>query len=122
VSSAVSSFGQSDPDSLGNAGSVTAPGAGSGVTTLAAPPAGVYDVTFAFFLSGTAETALANVRVRKGTTNIVNTLPSITGAAAVVVRCPRVTLDGASALSIQSIAAATAGAVYSGWIIATRVG
>jgi hypothetical protein len=82
----------------------------------------VYDVTFCYFLSGTTETALSNVRVRRGTTNIVNTLPSITGAAVAVVRVPRVALDGASALSIQTVAAAVVGAVYNGWIVATRIG
>jgi hypothetical protein len=123
MSGGVSSFGGSDPDSVANAGSVTAPLAGANVTSIAAGslPAGVYDVVVTYFLSATAETALANVRIRKGVTTIFGGLPSITGAAPVTVRMPRVALDGTLALAVQASAAAAAGSQYSAAIVATRV-
>jgi hypothetical protein len=119
--SSLSSFGSTDPESLGTGGSVTAPGAGGAICTLATPPAGVYEVAFGFLLSGTAETALNNVRIRKGATTIITGLPTITGAACIKGVLPRVSLDGATSLAMQATAAATAGAVYGGWLVATRI-
>jgi hypothetical protein len=109
-------------DSLMAGNSAAAPGAIGTIVSLAAPPAGVYDVSFGYFLSGTTEAALGNVRLRKQGVSLCGTLPSITGAPPVTDDVKRVTLDGTQTLNLVAIVAATAGSVYNGWIIATRVG
>lgn len=120
----VASLGAADPDSVGVAGQVTTPAAAAAIATIGSGslPAGQYEVRYGFMLSGTAEALTANLRLRKASTTVVNLLPSITGAAPVTGVIPRLTLDGTQSLSIQAIALATTGAIYSAWITATRVG
>jgi hypothetical protein len=110
-------------DSVANGGSVTTPAAGANVTSIASGslPAGIYDVSFGVLLSGTTETQTANVKIKKGAT-VITQLPTISGAAPVTDDIKRVTLDGTTALNMVVTALATTGAVYNGWLIATRVG
>lgn len=108
-------------DSLGTAGTVTTPGATTVIVSLAAVPAGVYEIVciagygavgdvpnnMKFFVGATAIAILA---VDPGATT-----------TAILTRFPRLTLAGLSTLTIQSIAVAAAGCVYYGSITATRL-
>lgn len=104
------------------ANSATAPGAGSAFCTLSAPPAGTYKIKFAWALAGTAETALANVRVKLNGTNYLTPMMSLSGTGRMETVLENVTLDGLNAVQLVAVAAATAGAVYLGEIVAIRTG
>ncbi len=109
-------------DTVSGAGSVTAPGALGTVATTGLLADGIYDVSFGYFLSGTAETAMANVRIRKNTpSTIADNMPSISAAPPVTDDIKRITLSGGRAIQIVAIVAAAAGSQYNGWLIATRV-
>jgi hypothetical protein len=102
-------------------GSVTAPGATGVIASIAAPPEGVYDVAVHIALTGTAETALTNLRLRENATSVA-VLPSIPAIAMRVV-LPQVEVNsGGGNLDVVAIAAATAGAIYNVTLIATRTG
>lgn len=110
-------------NTLTNSGSATAPGAGAAIATITAPPAGVYKVNVTIVLSGTAETALTNLRLRENAATIATALPSLSAAAGPVNLCfDRVEVnDGGGNLDVIAIAAATAGSVYSVVLQATRI-
>lgn len=111
-----------DANTLGAGGSVTAPGALAAFATCPLPPAGIYIVEFTWFLSGTTETQLQNVSIAlNGTNQVINTLPSITGAAPQKLWI-RYRLNGTNAPSLKATSAATAGAVYSGIVTAQQIG
>lgn len=119
--------GSAASPSLGNtvsaAGTATAPGAGSAIASISAAnlPAGIYEVVTGHLMTGTAETAPVNIRILAGAAGVQD-LPTgslnvwIPGGAA------RVMLDGNSILKMIAIAGATAGAIYSVSIRATRIG
>jgi hypothetical protein len=102
-------------------GSVTAPGAGVAIATITAPPPGVYEVRVYATLTGTAETALQNLRLRENGATLY-TLPSLSTFALAWV-FPRVEVnEGGGNLDLIAVAAATAGAIYNATLIATRIG
>jgi hypothetical protein len=102
-------------------GSVTAPGAGAAIASIAALPPGVYEVRVHATLTGTAETALQNLRLRENG-NTLYTLPSLSTFALTWI-FPRVEVnEGGGNLDLIAIAAATAGAIYNATLIATRIG
>jgi hypothetical protein len=106
--------------------SVTAPGAGADVVQIASVPSGVYKIRVLIALTGTAETALANLRLREGG-NIVGDLPSLSAAAGPVEICfeqveVNPDADDVVDVDIIAIAAATAGAVYTIHLALTRIG
>lgn len=105
-------------DTLAAAGNVTAPGAGAAIATLAAPPAGAYEIRVSLERGGAASVAadIGNFAIKKGATTLVAAAQA--GADIVL---ERVTLDGASAVTVNAVGAATAGVVYSASIRATRV-
>jgi hypothetical protein len=108
-------------DSFGGGNSVSAPGAGSSFTSIAAPPAGIYSIEFAYALSGTAETALANGQLRcNGATLLA--LPTISASGWVRGKVDRITLDGTNPVQLRAAANSTGGSVYSGLIVLTRIG
>lgn len=109
------SVGQADTLSAG--ANVTAPAAGANVVNLAAPPAGSYEVRIAAAVGAGAVAAdNGNVQLKKGAAVVLTNLPT-TGAEQAL---ERVTLDGATALTLVAVGAATAGVVYTGRISATR--
>lgn len=105
-------------DSLNAGANVTAPGAGAAIATLAAPPKGVYEVRVAAKTgAGTVAADDGNVQLKAGATVLVGAVP--TSGQEIVL--DRVTLDGATALTLNAVGAATAAVVYTGRITATRV-
>jgi hypothetical protein len=101
--------------------SSVAPGAAAVVASIAAPPAGIYDVEVHLALTGTAETALSNLRLRENATNLY-VLPSLS-AVSLRLRFPRVEVNnGGGNLDVQAIAAAAGGSIYNVVLIATRIG
>lgn len=106
-----------DADTVGNSQSSAAPGAGTGMCTVTVTAGGTYRLEITVNLSGTAETQLANLRLRDNTTNLF-TLPSLQGTAKYAVE--RVANAGGN-FNVQVIAAATAGSIYTIGMTATRV-
>ena len=108
-------------NTLVTAASAAAPGAGVVVAAITAPPAGIYDVEVHLALTGTAETALQNLRLRENATNL-HVLPSLS-ASVLRLRFARVEVNnGGGNLDVQAIAAATVGSIYNVVLVATRVG
>lgn len=107
----------------GAAGSVTAPASGAVFVSMAAPTTGAYKLVFCYWLSGTTETALANVKIGlNGNNSFISGYPSITGSAPVYITFERVDLDGTNVVALRSVGATTAGAQYNGFITAQRLG
>jgi hypothetical protein len=106
-----------------NAGTVTAPGVGATVASIAAPPDGLYDVAVKILLTGTAETALKNLRLRENGNTIAD-LPTLSSAGDWTEVCLKnvEVNQGGGNLDVIAIAAATAGAIYNVAIEATRKG
>jgi hypothetical protein len=108
-------------NSLVATGSVTAPGVNGVIASIVAPPEGVYEVAVHIALTGTAETALANLSLRENATSVAN-LPSLSTFAQRI-EIPQVEVNaGGGNLNVVAIAAATAGAIYNVTLVATRVG
>lgn len=110
--------------SLGNTGRATTPGAAGVIVTIAAPPAGLYDVYVFTNLDlgvpvAAAETNNMQFLVGAGVISVLSVLPviNIYGPA----KRFRCVLTGAQALTVQAVGAATAGVGYNAEIIATRV-
>jgi hypothetical protein len=107
-------------DSVHAAANVTAPGAGVTIVTLAAAslPKGVYEIRVSA-KTGVASAAAddGNVQLRAGGVPVIAALPT-NGQEEVI---DRLTLDGATALTLFVVGAATAAVVYTGRITATRV-
>jgi hypothetical protein len=108
-------------DTAGNSASAAAPGIGVVVTTVTPDVAldGIYSARIIVELSGTAETQLANLRLRVGGVNKI-VLPSTPGPAPSVIEVDRLTVRAGQAVDVQAIAAATAGSIYSVTILLTR--
>lgn len=107
-------------DTKGITVTAAAPGATTTVTTLSGlTTLGVYRVRVVVALTGTAETAPVNLVFRQSAVQIIF-LPTISGQ---IVTCefPRVTLTTGTTMDARTIAAATAGSVYTVQICATRV-
>lgn len=105
-------------DSLHAAGEATAPAAGAAICTLAAPPAGVYDVAVAAWVSAAAAADASNIELRRAGSALYTPLVvAVTHAF----RRFRITLDGSQNLSVNAIAIGTAGVVYAAEINAVRV-
>lgn len=107
-------------DTLVQAATAAAPGAGGDIVTMT-PPVGTYQVEASLYLSGTAETAILNGSLRKGAVEICKVVTPGVPSLVAVTRVQRVSLDGATALHLVAIGAATAGSVYTGFISAQRV-
>lgn len=108
-------------DSLGAGAAAAAPTAGVAVATIAAPPAGIYRLSVIVQNTGTAETTaagLTNMGLYAGAT-LKAALP--TTGSPVRQEFERVTLDGATAVTVKATAAAAAGSMYVASIIATRL-
>jgi hypothetical protein len=99
-------------------GTAAAPGAGSAIATIATPAAGTYLVRMTYQLSGTAETAVKNLRLSGATLNVdYETL----GTPINNVIVDAMTMDGVASIVAKAVAAATAGSVYTVTIVATRM-
>ena len=104
-------------------GAVTAPGAIGTIASIATPPEGIYTVVVTIVLTGTAETALRNLRLRENANTVADNLPTLSASAGpVVLVFDQVEVNaGGGNLDVVSIAAATAGAIYNVVLQATRI-
>lgn len=110
-------------DTVGITSSAAAPGAGAVVATVTPNTVspGVYSARIYIELSGTAETQLANLRLRNGAVNKI-ILPSTPGPAASPVEIDRIVVQANTAVDVAAIAAATAGSIYTVTLLLTRIG
>jgi hypothetical protein len=110
-------------DGLGATARVVAPGAGAAIVTVAAPPAGTYDVQVDTYYDGAPVQAAEgnNVELREGA--VVRTvLLARAGALSFNgFRVFRLVLDGATAVSVNATGAGTAAVGYNAQLILTRV-
>jgi hypothetical protein len=107
-------------DSVVAQGSSTAPTAGTAIATIAAPGAGIYRVVVQLRLSGTAETATANVELRHGATVVGKCgFTVLTDLQSIVFE--RVTVAAAEAITVNATANAVASSVYNARVIATQL-
>ena len=107
-------------DTFGGAASAVAPGAGAVVNTQNVADAGDYSAKITIEMSGTAETQLANLRLRVGGVNKI-TLPTTPGPAATTIEIDRISVPAAgTAVDVQAIAAATGGSIYTVTLLLTR--
>jgi hypothetical protein len=110
-------------NSVGATGRVVGPAAGQTIATIpaAALPSGTYDVQVTVVLDGAVAAAeINNVQFLRGAT-VVTALATSAAAGVVTQRVVRVILDGATAVSVQAIAAGTAGVGYTAELVATQV-
>lgn len=107
-------------DTLAVAGSsAAAPAAASSVVSIAAPPAGIYDVEVTTYESAAPDANVTNMRLRKGVTLVADLHSS---NVPITQRVRRVSLDGTQTLNVGvGAAAGGAGAIYTASIRATRV-
>lgn len=106
------------PQSLIAASSVNAPGGGTTIASLVAPPAGWYELDFQWTITGAVETLPNNIRLTvSGTTY---RFASGAGVGAVYrMRIGRIWSDGTD-ISLKANAAATASTVYTATLVATQ--
>lgn len=114
--------------SLAASGTQTAPTAGTAIATLAAPAAGTYEIQVWVAVAGTATTAAAdssNMNLKAGATTVAGLLPyNCSTAGSVSAGGPysfQRIMDGSTNLTVNAIANATAGTLYTALVIATRI-
>jgi hypothetical protein len=114
-------------DSVGAGATAAAPGAGGVVATVAAPPTGYYRIeVWTGYAGTTAAAELTNMELRAGATvisRLANTasLNTTNANPAVGPYTFYRNLNGATALTVNATAAATAASVYSAQIVATKL-
>lgn len=107
---------------IGQATSSAAPGAGASINATLVPDAGVYSARIIIELSGTAETQLANLRLRMNGAVVIAALPTTPGPAPTVIDLDRIVTDAPNRnVDLQVVAAATAGAIYTTTVLLTRI-
>ena len=106
-------------DSIYAGGSVTAPGVGAAVATLAAPRKGVWKVKIDAGISGNAVADLGNLQVKKGAAVLVPQIPTGANGGSEEFVLDEVTFDGVTALTVNAIGAGTAAIEYNVAIEAT---
>ena len=111
-------------EETGGAGaSSTSTGAGSAVVNVTAPTTpGTYKIVCTYAVTGTAETALANLRLKWNNVIKISGLPTLTSSGFYTVCVERADLDGVNNIRLEAVAAATTGAIYTGSITYTRIG
>jgi hypothetical protein len=110
-------------DSLFIAARAVAPGAGAAFTTLVAPAAGTYEVavTVGYDVGAPAAGEINNMKIQRGGVDLYNPIQVLSVLNNIQTYRYRITFSGAQTLSVNAIAAGTAGVGYSGAILATRV-
>lgn len=110
-------------DSLGDTGRVVGPAAGGAIVTVAAPPAGTYEVEVTTYYDGVPALAAEanNMELREGA--VVRSDLIAPGVANVIgpIRTFILVLDGATAVSVNAVGAATAGVGYNAELVLRRV-
>lgn len=112
------------PQDFNAAGAVAVPTAGQALVTLNPVPAGLYDVDVRWGYSAAVEATTGNnfdVR-RDGLPLFVLATPRVLTGDHTWAKTFRIRLDGAETLTVNAIAAASAGTVYLAQLTARRVG
>lgn len=109
-------------DSLGATARAVAPGAGAAIVTVAAPPAGTYEVEVLTSYDGAVAAAeINNMELREGAAvRSVLLAPSVANVVTPV-RMFLLVLDGATAVSVNATAAGTAAVGYNAELVLRRV-
>lgn len=105
-------------------GRAVAPTAGQAVVTVAAPPAGQYDIHVKASVSGAAAADTGNMGLYKGAgtgSPIAAPTPHGISGAFAEETYRGVVLDGATSVTVQAIGAATAAIVYEATLELTKV-
>lgn len=114
------SMGPIASDTLFGGATTPAPGAASNVCTVTVVTPGIYQLQIYITLTGTVETQNNNVQlVVPG--GLVVGIPALSGVQ-LQYDVPRVFIKQTGLVAVKSVAAATAGSVYTAFICATRVG
>lgn len=111
----------------GATSSVSAPGADAIIASIVALPAGTYEVECTTFIAGTTVAALEadNMSFKIGATvigKIMNPVPGTAGGNGLGEYRIRINLPAPATISVNSVAAATAGSVYKASIVANKIG
>jgi len=105
---------------------VAAPALGAAIATINGLTAGTWEVEVTTFVGGTtAAVDASNMQFRVGATGsgtIITPVPGTTGATGVGTFKTRINLTGTSNISVNAIAAATAGSNYYASIVARKIG
>lgn len=111
------------PPTVGNSGSVAAPGAGVTFVSIGVPTAtGLYKVTYGYVLTGTAEITLDNVEFLPWGGNPTIRLPSVsTAGTGWHYGTIEQIYGGGGGFLLRARVAATAGSIYTGYLLATRI-
>lgn len=107
-------------DTGGGGATTAAPGAGSQFVGVTPSQAGLYRVEVLIALTGTAETALANARLKSLGATLISGLPTLSGQV-IRLTFDRVNCDGTNPIQLVAQSAATAGSVYNGTILYSRI-
>lgn len=106
-------------------GSVTAPGAGAAIATLASGslPDGKYQVEVIASVSNNAVADVGNMRLRRGGVDFVSPIPhGVNGQPGAPFVVDEIDLDGTQNLTVEAIGAGTAAIEYNATIQALRIG
>ncbi len=109
-------------DSLGATNRVVAPVAGGAIVTVAAPPAGTYEVEVLTSYDGAvAAVEINNLELREGVVVVSALLAPSVANVVTPVRTFKLVLDGATAVSINATGAGTAGVGYNAELVLRRI-
>lgn len=103
-------------------GKVTAPTLGQVIATVAAPPAGKYDITVHAWVSNAAVADEANMALNKNAAPLVSPIPHGVNGVDVSSVYKGENLDGVNPVTVTAIAAGTAAIVYEATIELTPTG
>jgi hypothetical protein len=109
-------------DSLGATGRAVAPAIGAAIVTVAAPPAGTYEVQVLTSFDGAVAAAeINNMELREGASvRSVLLCPSVANVVTPV-RTFLIVLDGVTAVSVNATGAGTAAVGYNAELVLVRV-
>lgn len=102
-------------------GVVVQPGAGAAIATLAAPPAGVYQVRVTAGVSGSNAADLINMRLRRQGVDLLARLPHGANGEQEDTVLEEVSLNGAQNLTVEAVDAGGITVEYNAAIVATQV-
>lgn len=109
------------PDIVGS-GRVVAPAPAAVIATVAAPPAGLYDIVVNASVSGAAAADTANMQLNKNAAALANPVPHGISGGNVSTTYKREQLDGVNPVQVLAIGAGTAAIVYEATIELTLTG
>lgn len=110
-------------DTLGDTRTTAAPAAFTVLAGLTGLPAGIYSARVIMQLTGTAEVALVNARLRhivNAVTTKFTTLPTISGLQ-LTLDFDRIQVSEGASVDVANVAIATGGSIYTVTLLLTRL-